>query len=104
MYIVVSVKAVDRVVAVRVVKLCEGLILRGGARESAQFVEEGTNDGSEAPHFNGRRIHAKPRCQILFAVTIHSTLGVTDTGVQEISMCVLLSTQVKQVSCIRRLV
>jgi hypothetical protein len=61
--VVVSVKIVDRVVAVRVVELCEGVILGGGAREGAQFVEEGANDVDEAAHFNERRIHAKPRCQ-----------------------------------------
>jgi hypothetical protein len=68
MCIVVSVKTVDSVVAVRVVEMCGSLILGGGTREGAQFVEEGANDGGEAAHFNGRRIHAKPQCQRLFAV------------------------------------
>jgi hypothetical protein len=35
-------------------ELCESLILGGGAREGAQFAEEGANDGGEAAHFNVR--------------------------------------------------
>jgi hypothetical protein len=75
--IVVSVKTVDGVVAVRVVELCEGSILGGGAGEGGQFVQEGANDGGEAAHFNGRRIHAKPRCQdsSLSAPSLHARFG-----------------------------
>jgi hypothetical protein len=77
MYIVVSVKTVDSVVAVRVVEICGSLILGGGAMEGAQFVEEGANDGGEAPHFNGRQIHAKSRCQdsSLSAPSLHVRFG-----------------------------
>jgi hypothetical protein len=65
------------IVAVRVVELCEGLILGGGATEVAQFVEEGANGGGEAAHFNGRRIHAKLRCQdsSLSAPSLHARFG-----------------------------
>jgi hypothetical protein len=112
MYIVVSVKTVDNVAAVRVVELCEGLILGGGARESAQFVEEGANDSNEAPHFNERRIHAKPRCQdsSLSAPSLHARFGFAlftapydslGQAFRKIWMCGLLSIQVRQLSCIR---
>jgi hypothetical protein len=52
--VVVSVKTVDSVVTVGVMELCESLILGGGAREGAQFAEEGANDGGDAAHFNVR--------------------------------------------------
>jgi hypothetical protein len=75
--VVVSVKIVDSIVAVGVIELCESLILRGGATEGAQFVEEGANGGGEAAHFNGRQIHAKPRCQdfSLSAPYLHAIFG-----------------------------